>query len=66
MTTIGLCLDLSAKETPPNIVFILADDPQYAAIKSDLRGELLVWMEASGDLGQETELNAPEHMLRNR
>jgi N-sulfoglucosamine sulfohydrolase len=42
----------------------LADDPQYATVKETLRRELLAWMEASGDKGQQTELEAFEHQAR--
>jgi uncharacterized sulfatase len=40
----------------------LADDSQYEEIKSELRRELLNWMEECGDKGHETELEAREHM----
>ncbi len=39
----------------------LADRPEYAQIKSELRSELLAWMKAMGDKGQQTELEAGEH-----
>jgi len=39
----------------------VAGDPQLATIKEDLRAHLLAWMEASGDQGQQTELEAREH-----
>ncbi|HYW78178.1 MAG TPA: sulfatase atsG, partial [Thermoguttaceae bacterium] len=39
----------------------LADDPAYADIKAELRAELLAWMKACGDKGQQTELEAREH-----
>ena len=39
----------------------LADDPKYANVKSELRKHLLEWMEAMGDKGQQTELEALEH-----
>ncbi|MEM9016980.1 MAG: sulfatase [Verrucomicrobiota bacterium] len=44
----------------------LADSPEHASIKSDLRAELDAWMEDQGDLGQETEANAHERQGRNR
>ena len=44
----------------------LAADPEFAKIKDDLQGRLLAWMKSQGDLGQETELAAPEHQNRNR
>jgi N-sulfoglucosamine sulfohydrolase len=40
----------------------LAGNPQYEQIKKELRKELLKWMEECGDKGQETEMNAFEHM----
>ena len=39
----------------------LADRPEYAKVKAELKAELLVWMEAMGDKGQEAELEAREH-----
>lgn len=42
----------------------LADDPQYAEIKAELRAGLRQWMEANGDRGQQTELEAAEHQTR--
>lgn len=44
----------------------LAADPEFAKIKADLQGRLLAWMKSQGDLGQETELAAPQHQNRNR
>lgn len=44
----------------------LADDPKYAKVKAQLRKRLLEWMEAMGDKGQQTELEAKEHQGRNR
>lgn len=40
----------------------LADDPKYQTIQSDLDQRLKAWMKTCGDLGQETELRALEHM----
>lgn len=39
----------------------LADDPKYAQVKDQLRTQLLEWMDAMGDKGQQTELEAREH-----
>ena len=44
----------------------LADDPKYAKVKAELRNRLLKWMQAMGDKGQQTELEAFEHQNRNR
>jgi uncharacterized sulfatase len=44
----------------------LADDPKYARVKAGLRKRLLKWMDAMGDKGQQTELEAFEHQTRNR
>ena len=44
----------------------LADDPKYAKVKAGLRNRLIEWMEAMGDKGQQTELEAFEHQGRNR
>jgi uncharacterized sulfatase len=43
----------------------LADDPAYASVKADLRERLLAWMEAMGDEGQQTELEALDHLGKN-
>ncbi|WP_154858269.1 sulfatase family protein [Cyclobacterium xiamenense] len=42
----------------------LAGDPTYAEVIRELRGELLAWMEACGDEGQQTELDALAHQRR--
>jgi len=42
----------------------LADHPKYAGIKAELRLKLLDWMEECGDKGQQTELEAFQHMPR--
>ncbi|MEE8452009.1 MAG: sulfatase [Thermoguttaceae bacterium] len=39
----------------------LADDPAHAEVKAELRAELLAWMKACGDKGQQTELEARDH-----
>lgn len=41
----------------------IIDEPQYAEVVKELKGELKSWMESQGDLGNETELAALEHML---
>ena len=42
----------------------LSANPEYAKIKNELRTELLAWMEAMGDEGQQTELEASEHQTK--
>ena len=42
----------------------LANEPAFSQIKEKLRTELLKWMKECGDKGQETELEAFEHMPR--
>ena len=42
----------------------LADKPEFAEVKATLRARLLAWMEANGDRGQQTELEAFEHQGR--
>jgi len=42
----------------------LADDPEYAEAKDELRTRLLAWMKAMGDQGQQTELDALKHQTR--
>ncbi|MEM0895972.1 MAG: sulfatase [Verrucomicrobiota bacterium] len=44
----------------------LADNPAHAEAKETLKAELERWMKDCGDLGQATELAAPEHQGRNR
>ncbi|MCX7012792.1 MAG: sulfatase [Candidatus Sumerlaeota bacterium] len=44
----------------------LADDPEYADIKADLRKRLLEWMDKMGDKGQQTELEALQHMAKGK
>ncbi len=44
----------------------LAENPDYNEIKTQLKTELEKWMAECGDLGQETEMAALEHMWRNR
>ncbi len=44
----------------------LADDPKYEKVKARLRMRLLEWMEAMGDKGQQTELEAFEHQGKSR
>ncbi len=43
----------------------LADNPKYAGVKAGLRRRLQEWMEAMGDKGQQTELEALEHQAKN-
>jgi N-sulfoglucosamine sulfohydrolase len=40
----------------------LANDPNYQEVQADLDQRLKAWMKSCGDLGQETELRALEHM----
>jgi len=42
----------------------LADDPEYATVKAELKNQLTSWMTAQGDQGQATELAALEHQKR--
>jgi uncharacterized sulfatase len=44
----------------------LADNPKYAQVKTELRNRLLDWMRSTGDKGQQTELEAPQHQAKNR
>jgi N-sulfoglucosamine sulfohydrolase len=42
----------------------VADDTKYAAIKKELRNKLHQWRIEQGDKGQQTELEATEHLWR--
>ena len=44
----------------------LASDPKLASVKAELRKRLESWMEASGDKGQQTEVEAFEHQARKK
>ena len=44
----------------------LAADPKLADTKKDLHQRLQKWMESCQDQGKATELEAPQHMTRNR
>ena len=44
----------------------LADDPDFAQVKAELKARLLAWMKATGDKGQQTELDARQHQGRGR
>jgi uncharacterized sulfatase len=44
----------------------LAENPKHAEVMVELRGELDRWMVRCGDLGQETEMQALEHMAPGR
>ena len=44
----------------------LTDDPKLAQVKSQLKAQLERWMQAQGDRGQKTELEALEHQARQR
>ena len=50
--------ELYAIDHDPNEWRNLADVPEYAAIKAELRAKLLAWMEKTGDKGQQSELEA--------
>jgi len=49
-------------EKDPFELHNLADDPQYAEVKKQLRQALLAWMEQQGDKGIETEMKALERL----
>ena len=44
----------------------LANDPKLVSVKAELRKQLDAWMKASGDKGQQTEVEAFEHQRRKR
>ncbi len=43
----------------------LADSPVYSLVKSQMSDLLDKWMASQGDLGQETEMQALEHLWKN-
>lgn len=44
----------------------LESDPAYATVKAELKKELAAWMQSQGDQGQQTELEALQHLAKNR
>ena len=44
----------------------LASDPELASVKAGLRKQLEAWMKASGDKGEQTEVEAFEHQRRKK
>ncbi len=44
----------------------LAGDARYAKIQAELKSQLAAWMKDQGDRGQQTELEAPEHIKKRR
>jgi N-sulfoglucosamine sulfohydrolase len=44
----------------------VADQPQYAQVKAQMKKELEAWMKAQGDKGAQTELEAKDHQSRGR
>jgi len=43
----------------------LADDPKFVEVKAQLKKKLHEWMDEQGDKGQQTEIEAFDHLLRN-
>lgn len=58
--------ELYAVKDDPYEMRNLADNPDFAAIKQDLKTRLKNWMKAMGDKGQATELDAFSRQGRNR
>jgi len=56
--------ELYAVDRDPNEWRNLADIPEYAEVKQQLRTELLKWMEHTGDKGQQSELDADLHSAK--
>lgn len=44
----------------------LANEPELATVKAELKVKLTTWMQDQGDRGQQTELEARQHQGRNR
>ncbi|MCK4960762.1 MAG: sulfatase atsG, partial [Planctomycetes bacterium] len=44
----------------------LADNPEYAKVKAQLKKQLAAWMKDQGDKGQQTEMEAYEHQNKGR
>lgn len=53
-------------ENDPYCMVNLAEDPQYEAIMEKMAAELQKWMDECGDRGQETEMEAKEHLWGNQ
>ncbi|MCB1123802.1 MAG: sulfatase-like hydrolase/transferase, partial [Verrucomicrobiae bacterium] len=51
-------------DTDPKEWHNLAYQPEYSEIRKQLRAELLKWMKASGDKGQQSELEADLHSAK--
>ena len=58
--------ELYAVNTDPDEWHNLAEDPGFAEVKARMRGELLAWMQRTGDEGQQSELRAHEHQNRGK
>jgi uncharacterized sulfatase len=48
----------------PEELVNLADNPEYASVKAQLRKAMLDWMKVTGDLGQQSEVDA--HLFQKR
>lgn len=44
----------------------IADNPLYTNIRKELKDKLLKWMNQQGDKGQQTEMEALEHQVKNQ
>lgn len=56
--------ELYRVEEDPEELVNLANNPEYAATKAWLRKAMLDWMEATGDKGQQSEIDA--HLFQNK
>ncbi len=52
--------------TDPDCLNNLAHEPEFSLVKTHLNAKLFAWMKDQGDLGQETEVRAPERLAKNR
>lgn len=56
--------ELYDMQKDPYEMINLSDNPKYKEVKKELREQLLLWMEDQGDKGQQTELEAFDHMIK--
>lgn len=53
-------------KSDPYEMFNIANDSRFVSVKNELKDKLMKWMEQQGDKGQQTEMEALEHMTKGR